>query len=433
MEDRGAVFADEGEHCVIGLHVEAGSVLVEDIGREAGRASQLARHADAAHHRRLIFLGREIVEEHRGRGARVGRAQAHFAATGRPQLADGHREAREVVRRAGRHVRADGAEVELDIRALHAVDGAREQSAELDAGGHGPRLQQQPLQADAGAAPHGAQSVVGGDWLAALVHEARLQMVLQVAPDLGQVVEHLDAVARKLLAVADAREHQDLRRLQSARAQHHFARGACLHQFVADPIPHAHGAPALENDPLGVRIRHDLEILPGDSGSQVRLRSRAAQPRARRQLEVAHAPLALAVEVAVAGHADRVGGGDEGFHEFMAALDVRDAHRPVATVELAGAAIVPFRAAEVRQDVLVAPAFATECAPAVEILVLAADVDEPVDRARAAERAPARRIDLPVVQVRLRLGLELPVEHRVVHGLAVADRDVDPDAAVGGP
>ena len=62
----------------------------------------------------------------------------------------------------------------------------------------------------------------------------------------------------------------------------------------------------------------------------------------------------------------------------------------------------------------------------VVVLVLAADVDQAVDRARAAQRLAARPVDAAPVHVRVGVGLEAPVVARAPHRLAVADRQVDP-------
>ena len=86
---------------------------------------------------------------------------------------------------------------------------------------------------------------------------------------------------------------------------------------------------------------------------------------------------------------------------------------------------------KVRQHVGMAPAGIAGPRPAVVIVAMAADVDEAVDRARAAERLAARPVDLPPVHLRLGLGLEAPVVDGVEHRLRVPDRDVDPRVAVG--
>src|SRR6516164_10117576 len=62
--------------------------------------------------------------------------------------------------------------------------------------------------------------------------------------------------------------------------------------------------------------------------------------------------------------------------------------RPAANLALAALPVLgPF---EERQDLVPAPAAVAQLRPMVEILRLAPDVDQPVDRAGAAEHAPAR-------------------------------------------
>src|SRR5699024_12388879 len=50
----------------------------------------------------------------------------------------------------------------------------------------------------------------------------------------------------------------------------------------------------------------------------------------------------------------------------------------------------------------------------------------------AAQRLAARPVDAPAHHVRVRVGLELPVDLRIPHRLAVADGQVDPERAVLG-
>src|SRR6202030_867902 len=79
---------------------------------------------------------------------------------------------------------------------------------------------------------------------------------------------------------------------------------------------------------------------------------------------------------------------------------------------------------EVWQDIVPAPAAIAELPPMVEILGLAADVDEAVDRRRAAEHPAARVGDRPSGRARIGFRLEVPGEGRVVEQLHEADRDV---------
>src|SRR5262245_13829103 len=80
---------------------------------------------------------------------------------------------------------------------------------------------------------------------------------------------------------------------------------------------------------------------------------------------------------------------------------------------------------KIGQHVRIAPTRIAELAPVVVILGLAA-VEQAVDRARSAQHFPARLLDPAIVEARLRLGLEHPVDALIEHGAPVAARDVDP-------
>ena len=85
----------------------------------------------------------------------------------------------------------------------------------------------------------------------------------------------------------------------------------------------------------------------------------------------------------------------------------------------------PLGALEERQDIVPTPAAIAELRPVVVILGLAADVDEPVDRRRAAEHAAARIGNGAAVGAGIGLGLEAPGELLVVEQFHVADRNMD--------
>jgi hypothetical protein len=86
-------------------------------------------------------------------------------------------------------------------------------------------------------------------------------------------------------------------------------------------------------------------------------------------------------------------------------------------------------AAEVGQHFLRRPAGAAELPPVVEVRVLAAHVEQPVDGGRAAQHPAARPGYAPAVQLGLRLGGQVPGQGGVVHGLGVADGHVQPRVA----
>src|SRR5262245_14988950 len=108
---------------------------------------------------------------------------------------------------------------------------------------------------------------------------------------------------------------------------------------------------------------------------------------------VAGALLARAVEIVVARDAERGRGTDERVAELVA-LEVRDLDLVLDALE---------------EGLEIGPAPAGN-APAVEILGLAADPDQAVDRGGAAQHLAARREHAPAVERRLGLGLKRPVD-----------------------
>ena len=158
---------------------------------------------------------------------------------------------------------------------------------------------------------------------------------------------------------------------------------------VALPVDDARRAPAVEHDPRRARVRLDREVRATARGPQVGDRGRAAEAVAGRELVVAGAFLRRAVEVGVARNADLAGRGDQRLDELVLRADVGHPERAVGAVPFALAADVVLELAEVRQHVGVAPAAVAERGPVVVVVAVAADVDEAVDRARAAQRPAA--------------------------------------------
>ena len=71
---------------------------------------------------------------------------------------------------------------------------------------------------------------------------------------------HRDAVFGQRGAVADAGQHQQLRRLERAGRKDHLAPGANLLGLLALPVLDADRALALEQDAGGVRMGLDAQI-----------------------------------------------------------------------------------------------------------------------------------------------------------------------------
>ena len=98
------------------------------------------------------------------------------------------------------------------------------------AGGHGQRAAAvvQVAQAHAHLAQHGARNLVKGAGVFQLVDQAQLQVILQVATDAGQLVQHVDTQGLEHAGRADAGALQDAGRTDGARAQDDFlARPPC--------------------------------------------------------------------------------------------------------------------------------------------------------------------------------------------------------------
>ena len=103
----------------------------------------------------------------------------------------------------------------------------------------------------------------------------------------------------EVLGRADAREHQQHRRLVGARREDHLALGADLLDLAVAGDLDADGAGALEQDPQRHRVGDHVQVRALHRRVQEGAGGRAAQPVALRELEAADALLAGAVEVGV--------------------------------------------------------------------------------------------------------------------------------------
>eukprot|EP00962_Isochrysis_galbana_P024026 scaffold7339_cov124-Isochrysis_galbana.AAC.7 len=108
-------------------------------------------------------------------------------------------------------------------------------------------------------------------------------VVLQPTADARNVLEHRDAHLLELLPRPQPREHEQLRRLHSARAQHSLTPalepGRTRRALVAREIldaGHGERVGAFHRQPSHERARTDLQIGPAASGRQVAVRRRAA-------------------------------------------------------------------------------------------------------------------------------------------------------------
>ncbi len=255
-------------------------------------------------------------------------------------------------------------------------------------------------------------------------------MILQIGADARHIGDHRDTKVAQDLRRTEAGELQKLRRIECAAGDDDFAIGISGARSAVLDVLDANGAAAREQDAARERVGDDCEIVPAPRLPQIADRRRPAPAVFRRQLEIAGALLRRAVEIIVARNAGLLRGLDEGFAERMRLADIGNRKRSADTVEVVAAATLIFGAPEIGQHVGKAPAGIAELPPMIVILVLAADIEQTVDRTRSAQHLAARLDDLAVIELRFRLGFVQPIDFGIVEQLAIAERDMNPDVPV---
>ena len=192
----------------------------------------------------------------------------------------------------------------------------------------------------------------------------------------------------------DAGQLQDLRRVDGAAAQHHLAPRLRLRQHAVLAVLDAGGALALAAargaSARGFRRAGSAAPRPASD------RPTAAEQR-RRPRTVSCSGPTPSCSAPLKSRLQRIAGllraGDEGVVQRMIGAQVGHRQRPAAAVKFVGAVFLVLGLAEIRQHVVIRPAGIAQLPPQVEILPLAADVDQPVDRglSRPAPCRAARR------------------------------------------
>jgi hypothetical protein len=198
-------------------------------------------------------------------------------------------------------------------------------------------------------------------------------------------------------------------------------------------IANAHGLLALEHDLEGARMSAQVDPAGFLLRRQKIHPARAlSQPLVDVALQITGAGLRRAVVVIVARNAEARGAGEERLADLVWPIEIGHWDVAVAAaikvIAAADAVLEPF---EIGQEVGVAPARIAALRPAVEIVGLAAVDDHAVDRARSADRAADRDDDRAAVDVRRRLGLELPRVGFIEHDLDEARRNVNVRVPIG--
>ena len=256
-------------------------------------------------------------------------------------------------------------------------------------------------------------------------------MVVEVLADAGKIVDRRDADLPQMRGIADARQLQELRRIDGARRYDDLAVGMRRDDPAAALVFDAGGALSVEQDAAGEGPGRELHVPAAQGRAEIGVGDRPAGAVPHRHLHGAEAFLLAAVVVGRHRIAGLASGFDEGVIERIGAGAARDVQR-------AGTAAPPFLAAmarlgtnEIRENVTIRPAAGAHLLPGVEVAGMAAHVDHAVDGRRAADDLAARRRQAAAAEGGLRLGAEAPVVERHVHGVGERRGHLDERADVG--
>ena len=233
-----------------------------------------------------------------------------------------------------------------------------------------------------------------------------------------------------MVGLADAGKLQQLRRVDRARTDHHFAPGTGFLGIAADGIAHTDTSLALQHQTLGQGIGDNVKVRAVADRSEVAMG--CALTAAPRNGGLAHgdAVLVRTVIVRIVRNTDLASCLDDGRIQLVGRWRIGDAQGAFTATELIIAAVLKgLHALEEGQHVPVAPALVAHLRPSIEILRLATHKGVAVDRAGPSQQLAARHSQTTTVGAGLRLtGIE-PVGLGIVHQLGIADGNPGPRVA----
>ena len=260
----------------------------------------------------------------------------------------------------------------------------------------------------------------------ALVQQKHRRVIAQVLPHAGQMPHKRYAHLSKMLFRPHARQHQQLRRIDSAPAQYNLAR---LHSkpLAAALHLHAHGAPALKQNPPRQRVRPDSQVKPVARHPQIS--QRRAHPNAVYAVQrvVAHAGGFGVIHILgerKARRLRRVQKRARYRQQLIRAVAPRG-NWPIRPVKVVALKVkIVFHLAKVRQHIQKRPIAVAPRRPVVVVLRDPPKKHLPVNRAGAARHLAARQPKRRPVRRRLRLippGVRVPMRLVIPRQHAVLD------------
>src|SRR5205085_2665947 len=189
----------------------------------------------------------------------------------------------------------------------------------------------------------------------------------------------------------------------------------------------ADSALAIEQHAMDERMRHELQVGSLQGRTQIGARGAGAAAAASGLLAPADAVAMTRrqiVDVLAVFEPKLLAGFEHGGTDRRP-VGFRGEERSLLAARLAGFALPPFRFPEIGQAIVPRPAAIAELGPMIVILRLATDVDQPVDRGRAADHTAARIDDRSTVGARIGLRAVLPGQGVVIEHLEEPGRDVN--------
>ena len=175
-------------------------------------------------------------------------------------------------------------------------------------------------------------------------------MILKVASDPAQRHAHTDADLGQVVGSTNAREHQQLRRVDGAAAEDDLARGVREPGAAAAQILDPDGAAILDCDARGMRPCPHRQVAPAQCGMQIPCRCARAAAVADGPLAPAEAFLADPVVIFREGMPGLDAGRNVGLVQRINRFGAADMERPAPAAQLGLAVFPGFRALEVGQQ-----------------------------------------------------------------------------------